>query len=519
MSSGNREQFSTLFVHGFSVHFYLRNKRAKRYTSVVAVIRHGDERIKFSLPLQVSPANWDKRCERIYLHDEKSIEYNRVLSTVRCDIENLCVTLQDVEKVKTYVLERFDMSNKKHLANINIEGILRKAFRLYYDEQKARNKVKDTTVDNKKHQLDKLCQIIKEMGCNNSRKFLSQNGYNQLKDFVIDYYGGYTSGATQKCALFAMLLNYIKGLDEFEKFHIEQIVHENFYTQSKFKTNLLDDEIKALEDVQLDDKQENNARYLFLIETECGSRNSDIATVIEKTKELKTGEVKAYTELKEGRTAVAVNTEKLQFYKSQLTEKYKNISCTYANELLKKIARKANLCRIIETMGNEPLHDCISTHFGRHTFITNMRKKGYSEHEVIKFTGHASEDMVKKIYAHLSDEDHEADARRLIEQVENKGKQSAQSTTLTPQRNNSYLIDGIEEALSVAKYLGLSLPPDTIETKSFNEIISMIEARQQQLRDDCGVDVLLLKALFNQSLPLKKRVKALCSVLEVLTDR
>lgn len=503
------EKVSTLCVHAFSLHFYLRDCNAKKRTSIIAVVRMRDERVKFTTEIQVPPYLWDYKNERLKPIDNDCIEINKRISHYRCFIEELCLSLQDVNIVKLNFLNTA-MAKSQSPTTVNMERILRDAFRMYYAEQKERGTAKETTIADRQKRLNKLCRIIKEMGVDNSCSFLS-NGYQNLKEYVFGYYGGYTSGANGMCELFALLLNYIRQKQEYIKYRIEPITHRRFNVQRCFKTNLLDDEIKALEDVHLDNERENNARYLFLIEAECGSRNSDLNQVISIVKDLDVGAAKAYTETKKGHTAVAVNTDKLQSYISKLTANHVNITCTDANQLLKKIACKANLCRVIESMDNKPLKDCISTHFGRHTFVTNMRRKGYSEDEVIKFTGHSSVDMVKYIYAHLSKEDHEAEALRIISKVENRKLQ--QPTAPTPAVNKPQRFPtSVDDAKQVLQFLGVET-----ESEDLGELLGLICVYECDILDICKhkIDIIRIKDLFNTDVPIDER----CKALNFLIDR
>lgn len=504
---------STLFVHAFSIHFYLRDKRAKRCTTILAVIRSNDKRIKLSLPIHVHPNSWDKRNERLYPTTYDAIAHNKQISDIRCYFENLCLSLYDIEKIRIRILDKFNMAYR-NTKDINIRGILLDAFNLYYDEKKAKREVKQSTIDDRTKNLNTLCKIIEDMGVNNSREFLTR-GYERLKEYVIDYYGGYSSAANQRCAQFAMLLNYIREKQKYLKYNIEPIKHEKFYSQKNHKTNLLDDEIEALETVQLDNEQENNVRYLFLIETECGSRNCDLTQIVNKIRGLNVGELKAYTETKENNTAIVLNTEKMRSYISQLTENHKKISTTYANRLLKQIAKKANLCRAIPSMGNKPLKDCISTHFGRHTFITNMRKKGYSPDEVIVFTGHATAEMVKNIYAHLTPEDKENEARHIISKHNNQ--QSQQSNSSHPQLNS--LPNSIDEAKRVLNFLGVDAD-DYMEINNFDDLLRLVSLHEGEIIKGFDLDkILMIKEVFNQDADISTRKEHLHNLIGLWNNR
>lgn len=81
------------------------------------------------------------------------------------------------------------------------------------------------------------------------------------------------------------------------------------------------------------------------------------------------------------------------------------------NEAIRRIAKKAGLNRTIVKIDStqkevkKPLYETITSHYARCTFITNMIKNGESPEEVRRMSGHASDEMIRTIYAQLTDEE------------------------------------------------------------------------------------------------------------------
>lgn len=81
------------------------------------------------------------------------------------------------------------------------------------------------------------------------------------------------------------------------------------------------------------------------------------------------------------------------------------------NQAIRRIVKKAGLDReivrvdslLLEVRG--PLYEEITNHAARCTFITNMLKKGVSTERLSKMTGHASDEMIKRVYAQLTEDD------------------------------------------------------------------------------------------------------------------
>ena len=81
------------------------------------------------------------------------------------------------------------------------------------------------------------------------------------------------------------------------------------------------------------------------------------------------------------------------------------------NEAIRRIAKKAGLDREIVRVDaaqkevKKPLYETITSHYARCTFITNMIKNGESPEEVRRMSGHASDEMIRTVYAQLTDEE------------------------------------------------------------------------------------------------------------------
>ena len=81
------------------------------------------------------------------------------------------------------------------------------------------------------------------------------------------------------------------------------------------------------------------------------------------------------------------------------------------NEAIRRIAKKAGLDREIVKIDStqkevrKPLYKTVSSHDARCTFITNMIRKGVSPERLCRMTGHANDEMIKRVYAQLTVDD------------------------------------------------------------------------------------------------------------------
>ena len=87
---------------------------------------------------------------------------------------------------------------------------------------------------------------------------------------------------------------------------------------------------------------------------------------------------------------------------------------TKYNKALKSIFEKSGLTQthkyITDVAGRkvekeERLCDIITNHFARHTFITNKVREGWNCDDLCYATGHADDEMIRKVYAHITQND------------------------------------------------------------------------------------------------------------------
>ena len=112
----------------------------------------------------------------------------------------------------------------------------------------------------------------------------------------------------------------------------------------------------------------------------------------------------------------------------------------------------------------------IGTHTGRRSFISNMLKRGYDSHILMRITGHTTEMAFKK-YAKISSED----AANLMLETEaskiNQANKVKQSNDIIPSSN-----ENIAEAISKGIEAGLKHKNDIAYDLLFNSQESNIES-------------------------------------------
>lgn len=274
------------------------------------------------------------------------------------------------------------------------------------------------------------------------------------------------------------------------------------------------DKIKAL---KLEGKL-SVVRDIFLLQCYCGFRFEDLPLLLD-SKNLKETEGVKYAVFETQKRGITSQTplshkdyfpealEIYERYKDKSPFCYKNTNAY--NRGIKQIAKMANLDREItltSTMGTKKLkhvvklYDKISSHSARHTFITNcVRYKHISPNTLKYITGHSDNRLIQSVYSNLQEEDK-------LNIVHSVGTNDNNSTSPT---NTNYGINGIREAKSVLQYLGI----DYNDSMSFEELVRLIETEQYNIKDKYGIDITLLKDIFNLSSPMQTRIKALKGLL------
>lgn len=476
------------------------------------VVCVSSKRYKISTQCQVVPSYWDnvRECPLISVNEEMNEHNQRVyeqLTLIKKEVNGLFSILQkgdetinvqrEIEKI---MAKRKAKESRKE--EINIEAILREGFRKMYAEKQANREVKESTLNQQKTTLNKLIENIKNIEGYNKIEFLSQDGYEDLKEYLCET-NGITKYQSEQCRMYAEIMNYIHRKRDYRKYPITYIHHIGFGSQKNFKDALTDDEVLTLENVELDNEMDNYARYLFLIECECGQRYSDIKKIIDNP--MNAGELAMIETKKYGVIASVYFTDKLLEY----IKKLPNIQPTRNTYRLhlKKIAKDCKLNRPIKGFQNKPLCEVISSHFGRHTFITNMCRKGYSYSDICDYSGHKSDDVVKKVYAHINEEDKKKQILAKRKKIEGSNE-----------KNNQYVQD-IEEAKNILAFLGVDVL-EYQDEKDFSLLMAMIGRKEGELIAKLGIEnVTPIKEIFNEKKTLKERANKLRQLREIIIER
>ncbi|MFR2225213.1 MAG: tyrosine-type recombinase/integrase [Bacteroides xylanisolvens] len=225
---------------------------------------------------------------------------------------------------------------------------------------------------------------------------------------------------------------------------------------------------------------EEKARDVFVLQCWTGQRFSDMQLLNGGTvKDFNNGKILEIVQKKRTHKVsiplFPIALEILEKYNFQVPKVRENTMLKY----IKEAGQKAGIIGkhiVTEDRGSKITnttyyrYELIGTHTGRRSFISNMLKRGYDSHILMRITGHTTEMAFKK-YAKISSEDA---ANLMLETEANKIEQTSkveQSNKVTTVSN-----ENIAEAISKGIEAGLKHKNDIAYDLLFNSQESNIES-------------------------------------------
>ena len=356
------------------------------------------------------------------------------------------------------------MAKKK---KIDIKQIIADALEHYH---KMKSSIKESTKRQNESLLSEFYRFVDTLPARDrTMKIFSQKGLNRYKEYLIDKMErsktdgkkrNFGVGQLNRCgSMIARLINNVLKPEEVVPNHVDWMkVEDTRREDQKGHFPLLDNEVTAIENCSGLTPVEEEYRDIFLLQIECGQRVSDLAKILTGKYRVKQGKKYKYiiiSTIKENikahiplRPKMRMWMEKVNSHKLITPVKFEKRvngkgNGTY-NQAIRRIVKKAGLDReivridslLLEVRG--PLYEEITNHAARCTFITNMLKKGVSTERLSKMTGHASDEMIKRVYAQLTEDDEinliESDLYSDVDDDE-APMEELPPTTIAPQKN------------------------------------------------------------------------------------
>ncbi len=431
-----------IFYRESTLRFHLRAPKSSRPTLIFLATCIDGKRYKISTKVRVYSSQWDQERQLAVVSNVQSKQDNRnnkiannQLNKLRGYfsefIEYICNNnVDDIAETLKQFINR-DMAKKK----INLVYVAAEALEYYHNYVKP--SIKDSTKRQSESLLSEFGRFVDTLReKDKTMQIFSQRGLNMYKEYLIDKMNkskdddnmrNFGVGQLNRCgAIIALLINKVLVPQEKASSPVVWIKVDDPRREDQMgHIPLLDNEVAAIESCSGLTPVEEEYRDVFLLHLECGQRVSDLAKLLTGNYKVKQGKKYKYivvSTTKENINAIIPITPKVTMLMDKIKnhtfvdpkefeEKTKGKGNNTYNEAIRRIAKKAGLDREIVKIDStqkevrKPLYKTLSSHDARCTFITNMIRKGVSPERLCRMTGHANDEMIKRVYAQLTVED------------------------------------------------------------------------------------------------------------------
>ena len=399
--------------------FNLREPKGNKPTTIYFVVRLNGKQYKLTTGVKVYPSMWSKETQTAIVSNQQTKQdnhNNKIVNEKLCEINAsfskyilyLCNTEtigNEYDILKTYIYK--DMKKQK---DINTIDIIENALDYYY--KYINPTAKNGTQKTNEQSLNIFKAYISEKKLEKDINVFSQTGLNAYRDYLMSNQS--PKRINQLVQLVQRLINKVLCInDEYRKYNFQ---HVEYNALKDTRTNdeighfpLNEDEVKKLKDCKNLSKKLERVRNIFLFEIKCGWRYSDVENFMHGKYEQNGNVITIKTKKKETTAYLQVDEEA-----KELIARLEDVEPPHLsnyNLSIKELAKIAGLNRIVtfkDAKGIEhkqPIHEVISSHWARHTMITNEVKKGTPIEIIIKKSGHSDDTMVRKIYTKLTKEE------------------------------------------------------------------------------------------------------------------
>lgn len=460
-----------IFFEESRCRFNLRNPKGSKPTPIYLVTSIKGKQYKVTTSVKVYPSQWNQSLQVAVvsnINTKQSNKNNRFvnerLNKIRGYYSDFIYYLCDQEETPANigeVLKRFIYRDMKR--TIDVVDTITSAFDYYYTNIST---VKESTRTTQRTRLNWFIKYIQEKQLNKVSVF-SQSGLNAYKAYLIEKMNTDESIGKERintcCQLIERLINYVLCVnDEYLKYSFSSVkyvkIKDSRQQDDIPRKPLYKEEIQSIKDCATLTKAENRYRILFLLQCAIGVRVSDLRKILEKDYEEKDGIILVQT-IKSGIYAYIYITDEIIEYLNEI-DRLNIKSCDESgyNKVIKTICKKAGLNRVIDwkdSRGDDQsnqLWEIVSSHWARHTFITNKVKECVPYEVLCKMTGHTDDEMIKRVYANLTNEEKADKVRDYYnnqsETTKCKDNKREQSVEIVSNGNKTIKLIGIKKDVS-----------------------------------------------------------------------
>lgn len=488
-----------VFINEVKCNFNLRQPKSEHPTNIYLVVRINNKQVKLATGVKVYPDHWNVKKQEAYvsvrlteLDNRNNVIANNKLTELKVSFieykHYLCEHPNELDKgiqlLNKYI---YKDTMRKQEEEVNAIHWLNKALA----EDRT---IKDSSKMDYVRQVRGFEVFLKEIG----KYPIGFKGINLalLKDYETYLFNKEVeSGKTTKTSTVGnkveKMIAIIKRAEPYELIDVHEAKLDR-YKKPTVKEDgdneiyLTEEEIGTMYKLSLKGKEEQ-ARDLFILACWTGQRFSDIMNLNTAiVKDISNGKVLDIVQTKKNHKVniplLPVALEILSKYDFKLP----SIDQATMLKYIKLSGQKAGITRlhnVTDDRGGNVIterieaYNLIGTHTARRSYISNMLKRGYDSHILMKITGHTTEIAFKK-YAKLTSEDAAntilgIEANR-IEQPNNESI-SIQLEEVSKPKQNIKVLDYLLAETSLLRLNGLQQQGiniyDLVETKEAINVI------------------------------------------------
>lgn len=392
-----------------NIRFYSMKMKNKNRIMIQISCSWAGKRLQLSSGLTLDVNMWDKRKEVVKRSYNYSLEYNQYLeklrkklidSFVKAQVENKDLSKDEVRKL---IKDHKNPPQKEKKKSFIDE------FKLFIKKRRASGKFKPGSLQKyealknhlKDFQDDKnIVLTFDKMDSKFADKFFIY--LTQEKSQV-----NYTAKATVKFLktfLFDCLENGITKNTDFIKGFSKSLANFNSENTGR-AVALTENEVEAIEKLDIPGKRLSKIRDLFLIECYTGIRFSDLDNLKPENIDLENNVIKLTTIKTEAPLLIPIHKKLLSILDNYPDLDFPKYSNQKYNKYIKELCEDAGIDSMVQIVSyygkvrkeeTKLKYDLISSHTARRTFITLMLKKGVMPELIMKITGHKSRKSFEK---------------------------------------------------------------------------------------------------------------------------
>lgn len=413
-----------LFLNGVKARFVLRDPKSALPTAIMMVVRLAGSQFKFATGVRVFPSQWDAASHRAAvagvspLDRENNIIANNRIKAMLKVMDNFRQTIVDAPDGVPQLHARLKSMLRCDKCAFNPVEWLKRAIDSDPNISHAPGRRHSTRTQymNELKRLECFCkdEVMEPSDFDD----FNTSFFDRYRDFLCHRHGPSGRPLTR---------NYVNSIMVNLRAMLRRAVEAGVMSHMAWKNIVLnklrskgqrpgvflrEDEILSLYHQPCPTATMELARDIFLLECLTGQRIGDTLTLGSRETAYTACDRLTVVNVLQQKTGEVIKVDMMWQLGCELLDKWRARGCPtlsdgYINRLVKRVARMAGINEPVKWLVHfaqdpdpiavtRPKWQCITTHTGRRSFVSNLTIRGVSYELIAKYTGHRSVEMVRR---------------------------------------------------------------------------------------------------------------------------